>query len=302
MNPSGLKVTIALARAYYDAGEYDKIGALLGSLEPVLLAPQDQSTVLQLRGMAREKAGDVNGALQDFTQLAAIQPDNAAVQYFYGAKAVAAGHLDAGILALEKAMQLDPQDPAKARMYALALIKRARAVGDDAAMKQDYLLAAAVAAKMAEAEPTHTNLMLQSSAELGAGEYTKAVETGKAAIAANPGDWLAHYYLGQAYSGGRQYAAAEEPLRASLERAGPEDQRLVWRQLGWIYEKQNRAAEAAEAYRHAEDESGAAATPEDIKADPADGEIEARKRRLIEMKREAEQIEQELKNLEGRPK
>jgi len=301
LNPSDLKVKTALARSYYDAGQYDKIGALLGSIEAALLPPQSQSAVLQLRGMTREKTGDTEGALQDFLQLAAIEPDNAAVQYFYGAKAVAAGHLDAGIPALERAMELDPQDSAKARMYALALIKRGRVVGDDAAMRQDYLRAAAVAAKMAEADPTHANLMLRSSAELGAGEYAKAVETSKAAIAANPGDWLAHYYLGQAYSGSQQYAAAEQPLRASLERAGPEDQRLVWRQLGWIYEKQSKPAEAAEAYRHAEAQSGTVATPDKVKADPADSEIEARKHRLMETKREAEQIEQELKKLEARP-
>jgi tetratricopeptide (TPR) repeat protein len=233
-----------------------------------------------------------------------IEPDNAAVQFFYGAKAVASGRLDAGILALERATELDPEDPAKARMFALALIKRGRAVGDDVPLNEDYVRAAAVAAKMAEAEPTYSNLMLQCSAELGAREYGKAVETSKAAMAANPTDWLAHYYLGQAYSGSGQYAAAEEPLRNALERAGPEDQRVVWRQLGWIYEKQSKPAEAAEAYRRAEGRTGdgtAAAQPE-VKADPAAAEIEARRHRLMEMKREAEQIEQELKKLEASPK
>ncbi len=300
LNPSDLKVKVALAQAYYSAGAYRDVLALLGALEVALLPPQSHTGILQIRGMAREKAGDVNGALQDFMQLAATQPEDADIQYFYGAKAVAAGHLDAGIFALEKAMRLDSEDPAKARLYALSLIKRGRAAGDDAAMKQDYLRAAEVAARLVETEPSHANLMLKSSAELGAGEYNKAIETSQAAISAKPDVWLAHYYLGRAYARGRQYAAAEEPLRNALERADPEEQSVIWSELGLVYEKQKKTAESAEAYRLAQGSASPARTQSEVKDDRARDEIEARKQRLNEMKREAKQLEDELKKLEGR--
>jgi tetratricopeptide (TPR) repeat protein len=300
LNPSDLKVKMALALAYYSAGEYRDVLALLGALEVALLPAQSHSAILQIRGMARENTGDVNGALQDFMKLAATQPEDAGIQYFYGAKAVAAGRLDAGIFALEKAMRLDPEDSAKARLYALSLIKRGRVVGDDAAMKQDYLRAAEVAAKLVAADPSHANLMLKSSAELGAGEYNKAIETSQAAISSKPDAWLAHFYLGQAYARARQYTDAEEPLRSALDRADPEEHSVIWNELGLVYEKQKKTAESAEAYRLAKGSSSPARTQSEVEDDRATEEIEARKQRLNDMKREAKQLEDELKKLEGR--
>ena len=124
LSPNYVPVKIALSRAYYRMEQYGDVINLLAGIELLLMREERQSTILQMRGMALDKTGDTSGALRDFQRLAALQPEDAGYYTSTGLRPSPRGHLDVGILALEQAARLDPEDPSKARFYALALIKR----------------------------------------------------------------------------------------------------------------------------------------------------------------------------------
>ena len=166
---------------------------------------------------------------------------NADLQFVHGSTALSLDRLDEAIAAFAKAHGLKPADHEMTRAYANALIKKGRTARDKTVKKASYTKAATVARKLSAASRTFENYMLQISAELGAGLYEQAIGTGKLAIAKNSNDWLAQFYLGQAYSSTGKFSDAEAPLNiAKSKTSSPDDLRIIWRQLGFVFEKQQK--------------------------------------------------------------
>ena len=299
LNPNDLSIKVALGRAYKNVRRYGDVTKLLGSVDASSLPAKQRAAFYQIRGEAKHKSGDSSGAVKDFSQLAKLQPDSAKTQYLYGTTALAAGQTDAGISALRKASQLSPKDGDMKRAYAQALIKKGRTSRDKASKKQSYLRASQLAGELVAANASYDNLMLKLSAELGAGLYGKAVETGNAAAGKSGGDWLAHFYLGQAYTSNGQFQEAVAPLeKAKGMTTKPDDLKKIWKQLGFAYEKQKKYAQSIDAYQNAGDQGAVARVKENEETDRFNKGVEQQNQEIEKMKKEAAELEAELKALE----
>ena len=300
LNPNDLSIKVALGRAYFNLRRYDDVTQLLGSVDASSLPAAQQVAFYQIRGQAKFKSGNTQAAVSDFQRLARLRPQDAQIQYMYGTTALSLGQTNEGIAALNKASQLAPNDADKKRAYAQALVKKGRMSRDRSAKKQAYMRASELAAELVSKSPTYDNLMLKVSAELGAGRYSDAIKSSEAAIAKKSDDWLSHYYLGQAYSSNEQFQQAEVPLNtAKSKTTRPEDLKLVWRQLGYTYEKQKKYAQSIEAYQNAGDQAGVARVKENERTDAFNKSVEEENKQIKEMEAEAKRLEEELKALEG---
>ena len=212
-----------------------------------------------------------------------------------------ANQVDTAIAALRKASQLAPKDPDKQRAYIQALIRKGRETrGSKDAKKSTYVQAAQVAEKLVAMDASYDNLMLLVSAQLGGGLYTEAATSGQKALAKKSTDWLAHYYLGQALSSSGKFAESEAPLLKAKEIAkSPNDLKLVHRQLGFIYERQQKYTKSIEYYTFAGDQGAVARVKENEATALYNEKVEEENAIIREMEAEAKKLEEELKTLEG---
>ena len=299
LNPNDLSIKVALGRAYNNVRRYGDVTKLLGSVDASSLPAKQRAAFYQIRAGAKHKTGDASGAVQDYAQLAKLKPDDAKTQYLYGTSAFALGQIDTGIAAMRKASQLAPNDADMKRAYAQALIKKGRETRDRASKKQTYLLASKVAGELAAKDGSYDNLMLKLSAELGAGQYAQAIQTGNAASKQSSADWLAHFYLGQAYTSNGQFQDAVAPLeKAKGMTTKPDELKTIWKQLGFAYEKQKKYAQSIAAYQNAGDQGAVTRVTENQNTERENAAIEAENRLIEEMKKEAKALEDELKALE----
>lgn len=300
LNPSDLPIQLALGRAYSNLRRYNEVSKLLGKVDASSLPGAQKAAFHQMRGQARFKEGDLNNAVKDFASLAQLKPNDASTQYLYGTTAFKTGDIAKAISALGKAVQLDPNDAEKGRSYAQVLISKGRQSRDKTAKKSAYLQASKVAQNVVKSQASYENYMLLVSAQLGAGLYEEAITTGQSALGKKSDDWLAHYYVGQAYSSAKKYTQAVGPLKQAegLAKEG-DDKKLVWTQLGYVYEKQKNYAQAIEAYQFAGNDDGVTRVRDNENTASFNANVEEENRRIREMEEEARKLEEELKALEG---
>ena len=299
LNPNEVSVQLALGRAYTNVRRYGDAASLLAKVDDSSLSAAQKAALFQLRGIALDKTGNDANAVDEYKELARLRTDDPMVQLKYGALALKANRIDEAVAALDRAYRLKSSDADIARTYINALLKQGRMTKDKSAKKQRYFKAAEVAQKLAGASATYENLVLQLSAELGAGLYDKAIETGKRTIAKKPDDWIAQFYLGQAYTSAKQYTEAEAPLRTALQKTSdPSEMKSTWTQLGFSYEKQKKYAEAIEAYTNAGDQGAVARVKRNEETAMFNEQVEEENDRIREMEEEARRLEEELKKLE----
>lgn len=300
LNPNDLSTKLALARAYSAVRRYGEAATLLGKMDGSSLPAQQKVVFYQMRAQARDKAGDDAGAFKDIETLVKLQPNDAALQYRFGVGAINDGRTDVGLAALKSAVALDTSNTDIRTAYTKALLNKARNTNDRAAKKRYYQQAATEARALSAASSSYDNLMLQLSAEIGAGQYDAAAATGEKAIAKNPTDWKAHFYLGQAYTSAQKFQQAEAPLNKanSLARAQA-DKNRIWKQLGYAFEKQKKYAQAIEAYQSGGDQTAATRVSQNKDTAEFNAQVEDENARIEEMREEAERLERELKELEG---
>ena len=220
LNPNDLSIKVDLGRAYYNVRRYSESSELLETVDPSVLPEDKRAAFYQFRGLSRLEL-DRDDAEEDIAAAAELAPDDADL----------------------------------ARRHVSALIRRARNADSDEAGKPVFELAARLASELVAADARFPNLMLKISAELGAGLNAQAVETGRMAVSSHGDNWQAHYYLGQAYSSNKQYKASETSLEEAISAAADAgDLKRAWRQLGFVYEKQKKYTQAAEAYENAGDD------------------------------------------------
>ncbi|MEM9554944.1 MAG: tetratricopeptide repeat protein [Acidobacteriota bacterium] len=298
LNPNEASVKSELGRAYYTNKRYAEAAKILNSVDPSSMPANQRSGFYQIRGDALLRAGNTDAAAADLSKLAKLEPNNSDVQFKYGVVALRAGDTEAAILALDRAVRADASDLDKKKAYAQALIKKARTTRDKTVKKTSYLKAAELAAGVVAGNGSAENLMLQLSAQLGAGQYAEAAATGEEAMKKSPRDWLAAYYTGQAYTSAGIFEKAEAPLRKALELASASDQQKVWKQLGYTFEKQKAYAESIQAYQNAGDSSGVARVKKNEETARYNQQVEAENEQIRAMQEEAERLEEELKKLE----
>ncbi len=251
LSPEDLAVRLALARIHSHLGQYSEAAALLKDADGDTLPLDPRTAFYQLRGQARYKSDDLEGAAEDLGKLAQLRPTDTQIQYLFGVVAASTGRIDAAIEAIRRAKLLSPESREINLVLARFLLKKATSA-EPGEKQAAYREVATIAAEAAEAYPAHDNFIVLAIAQLGSQDYSAAIDAARSAVGTAEADWLGHYYLGRAYSGYQEYENAEAPLQAALTRAAePKDQGLVWWQLGTVYEHLGRAGEAARAYREA---------------------------------------------------
>jgi len=303
LNPNDLMIKVELGRAYINMRRYADAAKLLGTVGDADLGKLDErrrSAFYQMRAAAREKNGEEDGAYADYKKLASLLPQDAQIQLKYGVLASNGEQMSDALSALDRAHRAAPNDPDVKRSYITVLKKQGRTQRDKNAKKQTYLKAANLAGELVKADGSYDNLLLKCEVELGASLYGEAVTSCKSASGKKPTEWLALFYLGQAYSANKQFAEAEPPLAQAEQLARrAEDLRSVRKQIGFVYEKQKKYSQSIEAYEKAGDPAGVARVKENEATARENERIEVENARIEEMRKEAEELEKQLKELEG---
>jgi Flp pilus assembly protein TadD len=108
LEPGNVGVQLALGKVYLSAGRYGDAAGLLGKIDSSSLPAAQQTAVHQMLVLAMEKTGNSDQALDSLAKAARAKPNDADIQYQYGAAALRAGDGATAETALAKAVQLDP--------------------------------------------------------------------------------------------------------------------------------------------------------------------------------------------------
>jgi tetratricopeptide (TPR) repeat protein len=298
LNSSDANIQLALGQAYYKANDFRNAADVLGKINTSALPESHRGVVATMLSVSYQKSGQEGLALAQWEKAAKANPDDAATQFNYGAQALAAGYTDNAVAALAKASTLDAKDPAKHRAYAQALLRKGRETPDKTAKLATYGKAATAAQQLTRLENTYDNLLLLGEAQLGAQQYDAAIATFNSANAKNANDWLSHYYLGQAYTAKGSYDQAVTPLKTSLAKPKA-DQKKIWSQIGFVYEKQKKFDDAKTAYTNAGDSRGLARIEENSKIAQENQAIEEQNKKIQELEEEKKKLEKEMQALPG---
>ena len=300
LSPADVSVKVELAKSYSSVRKYREIVELLGGTDFSSLQPAQKAVVYQVRGEAYLRTDNIQGAFDDFRNVSKLMPKDADIQYSYGTVALKADQTDAAVAALTEAVKLDGADADKKKALVNALIKQGRVTNDKAAKKNAYSTAAQVAGQLVAAAPNFDNLMLKMSAEIGAGSFLAAIQTGEQAQTKNAQDWLVPFYIGQAYTGSEQFDKAIAPLKKAQGLAtNPADKKKVLQQLGFNYEKQKNYAEAIAVYTSAGDQAAVERVKKNEETAKFNQDVDSQLAQREALEKEKKRLEAEMKKLQG---
>jgi tetratricopeptide (TPR) repeat protein len=301
LSPADTSVQLFLGEAYVAAGRYSDAVAFLSKINEASLPKQMQGHLSQLKAVAFTKSGQSDRALAEFAKAVSANPNDAKIQFQYGTAAYNQGDTSTAVRALGAAVRISPNDITMQSAYAKALNRLGRESRGSAKLSA-YQKGAAAAAKVAAANPSHDNVMLLGEAQLGAKQYDQAIGTFQKAVAQQSSDWLGHYYIGQAYTAKEQYRSAEASLKSALDKtAAPANQKLVWKQLGFVYEKQKSYNQAITAYERAGDSAAAQRAKENQRIASYNVDVEKEAEEIRRLQEEQEEIKKQLEELPGGP-
>ncbi|MDH3745395.1 MAG: tetratricopeptide repeat protein [Acidobacteriota bacterium] len=289
---------LRLGEAYVNARRYSDAVGFLSKINAAGLPKDLQGLLSQLKAVAYSKSGQTGRALTELAKAAQAKPNDANLQFQWGAMAMKEGDMATAIRALEKAAQLDSGDMEKQRAVAQAHLKVGRTTRGSGKVGS-YQKAAAAARKVVARDASFDNLMLLGGAQLGAKDYNGAISTFQQA-STKSSDWLPLYYIGQAHTATGAHGSAENALKSALNNTTDSDSRTkVWKQLGFVYEKQKDYSKAIDAYNRAGDSGGATRVAENRDTEKFNRDVEQENRQIRELEEEKRKLEEELKQLPG---
>jgi len=299
LSPSKVNYQFGLANAYLAAKRYGDAAQLYERINPSSLSGAHQAAYHKNKAIALDKSGRGGDATAALQAIARTSPNDSAAQYAYGVAAYNAGETGAAVQALGKAVQLEAN--AKHReAYVKALVRQARE--DSSKKTSNYARAVEHAKALAGQNPSYDALMVLGEAQLGAKQYSGAVDSFQKAAAKKGDDWLAFYYLSQAQTATGQYAAAETALERAL-RTNPsaQNEKRIYRQIGFVNEKLRNYDQAKVAYSRAGDQASVARIEQNEAIAEQNRGIEEHNRQIEQMRQEQEALEKELRELEEPP-
>lgn len=298
LNPNSVQFQFALANAYLNAKRYGDASQLYERIDPSSLGAEHRAAYQTNKAIAFDKSGRGEEVMASLRDAARSRPNDAKIQYSYGVAAYNAGDSAAAVTALGKAVQLDP-NPKHRGAYVKALVRQAR---EDRSKKANYPRAAEHVRALVSADPSYENLLLLGEVQLGAKQYRDAVDSFKKASAQQSNDWLALFYLSQAQTAVGDYADAERTLGRLLQAdLSPENERRVYKQIGFVHEKLRKYDEAKVAYARAGDQASIARIEQNEQISAENQQIEEHNRQIEQMRSEQEALEEELRELEESP-
>lgn len=297
LDPS-TKMQFALGQAYVAAGQYADGATILNKMDTSVLSSSQQAVHAQLLAKALAESGQGERAVSELAKAAQAKPNDAAVQFQYGAAALNAGETDAAVRALSRAAELDASADVL-RALTKAQIRQGRETRGDAKTAA-YRRASQTANRLVAAEASYDNVMLQGEAQLGGRQYNDAAATFQKAASLNGRDWLPQYYIGQAYTASGDYGRAEPPLRRALElTSSSADQVKIWGQLGFVYEKQHSWEQAKAAYGRAGNQGAIQRVTTNQETEAHNAEVEEYNKTIEQLEAERQALERELGQLPG---
>ncbi|MCB1032371.1 MAG: tetratricopeptide repeat protein [Acidobacteria bacterium] len=297
LNPGDIRFQLALGTAYLQSNRYRDAAELLKKVNEGSLSAQQKKIYHQALAVAMDKTGQSGAALDALKKAAQSSPSDAGAQFNYGAAAFNAGQTSVAVGALEKAVQLDSKDPDKRKAYTDALLKSGRET-QGSNKTSIYAKAADSAKALVALKPTYENFLLLGEAQLGGKQYGEAVQTFNQAAAKNSGAWIPHFYIGQASTAKADFSRAEAALKKALNMGPPSaDQNRIWRQLGFVYEKQKRFDDAISAYTTAGDSGGVTRVRDNAEIAKHNQEADREQEQYQELKRKEQELQEELKRL-----
>ncbi len=301
LDPSNLETQLALAQAYLSAHRPTDASQLLGKINPAGIPKERQGLFDQLQAKAAADSGNTDRAAAALERAAAASPNDATVQYNYGVSALNAGNTSAAVSALERAVRFDPRDPAKQKVLVQALVRQARE-SRGPTKDASYSRAAVVAKGLVAKSATYENLLLLGETQLGAGQYDAAVVTLSQAIAKNGDEWLPQYYAGQAQTALMKYSMAETSLQRALTHAtAAADKQRIWKQLGFVYEKQKSFNQAKTAYQNGGDSTSAERVEKNAQIAENNRQADEEAKKLAEIKAQQEKLRKQIQDQGGAP-
>ena len=297
LKPSENSIRLPLAQAYVQAQRAEDALNLLKTVDPGALSKKQQQAYYQLRAKASEMSGSSEQVLQDLRAVAQNNPNDPKAQFNYGKACLSARNADCATSALRAAVRLDSSDPAKKRALAKAYLLKGR-TSQGNAKREAYRQAAQTADQVVEASASYDNLLLLGEAQLGAKQYQSATRTFDRAASARASAWLPLYYKGQAQTILDRFESAEATLKQALGKTrSASDQKRIWSQLGFVYEKQKSFDEAIAAYQKVGDSQGVARVRKNKQIAQENQEVEEYNKQIEELERERERLEEEMEDL-----
>ena len=300
LSPDDPSVQIYLGEAYMATGRYGDAAAFLSKVNSSGLDAKQQGYLARLKATALMKSGQGDQALAEFAKAVRANPNDANLQFQYGTAAYNAGDTNTAVSALAKAVQLDGGDMDKQKAYAQALTRQGR-LAAGSAKTGAYQKAIGAAQRVVSANASYDNLLLLGGAQMGAKQYDDAVATLQRAAAKKPGEWLPDFDIGRAYIGKGQFKSAESALKNALDKPGASNQKDIWGQLGYAYEKQKKFDDAILAYKKADDSRGVPRAEENREIAQHNVGVEAEAAEIKRLQEEQEAIRKQLEELPGGP-
>ena len=300
LNDSDMGAQLTLGQTYYRLKQYSEAAGILGKIDMSSLPKSAQGAISNMLSVSYEKSGDSGRALANMERAAQLNPDDAAAQFNYGTKALAAGYTDDAVKALEKAVALEGSDPAKRRAYLNALARKGRETSNKASKKAVYEKAVANATALSRMESTYDNYLQLAGAQLGARQYSGALSTLDQAISKKSSDWLPYLYKGQAYTALGQFSDAVAPLETALGK-GPSanDKARIDRQLGFVHEKLKNYEKSMAHYQASGDSAGYRRVEENLAIKQENEKVDQHNAEVEELERKKKELEEKIRALPG---
>ena len=299
LDPSDVASQFALGQAYVEGRRYADGASVLGKIDRSKLPPQQAGIIDNLLAVALSKSGQSDQALAALGRAAAGSPNDAKLQYQYGVAALNAGDLSTAAKALDRSVRIKP-DTENRKALVQVVMQQGRRASGSSAKTEAYQRAASVASDLAKSDGSFDNLMMLAGAALGAKQYDVVIDAASRASRAKSSDWLAYFYMGQAYTQKEQYTSAETELRNALNNAkSNSDRSTIWGQLGFVFEKKKSYDDAISAYNQAGNSSAAARVQQNKDTANFNQDVEATNAEIQALREEQEALQNELKSLPG---
>ncbi len=298
LKPGDVGMQVGLGQAYHKGGMPRECVATLSKLNIGSLPKPHQILVYQMRSASQARLGNTRGAAADLGKVADLKPTDAKTRFEYGQMLQNDAQLDPAIAAYERAVSMDGGKAEWKRVLVNALkIKGRRTQGT--AKTAVYGKAEDVARSLVASNPSYDDLLLLGEVQLGGKNYGPAASTFQQAVSKKGNDWHAHFYLGQAYSSLARYSDAEAPLNTALPLASGDDKKLVWKQLGFVFEKQKKYELSIDAYEKAGDPAGVSRVSENLRIQQENKDADEYNKKVEELEAQRDAIRELLEELPG---
>ena len=291
LDAANAQYAVTLAGALLDDGKTAEAGTALAAVQLDPLRPNQRAAFLVVKAQVQLGLGNTGAALDLARQATAADATSAQAFTILGLAQAQGEHDREAFDAHRKAWELSG-DPVLGSRAAKAGIYAARRASD-AAKRQLYEQAAAVAAKVAEKKPTAEAALLAGEAVMGAQRFDEALgwfnRTGLSTA-------IVLYYKGQCFQGKRELDQAERLFRRAIAAAPDAELRVdIHNSLGFVLDLMKRYGDAAAAYADAGNPAKAAEMKDRQAKTAQNAKADEEAKRLEELRR----LQQEYKDLSG---